>query len=73
MTRLQQLRVDALMTPEDLGDATGVSPRTIRRRLEDGRGARIETLRKLARHFEVPASELLAPARPPTNDDRAAA
>jgi transcriptional regulator with XRE-family HTH domain len=72
MTRLQQLRVDALMTPEELGDATGVSPRTIRR-LEDGRSARIETLRKLARHFAVPASELLAPARPPTNDDRAVA
>jgi DNA-binding XRE family transcriptional regulator len=72
MIRLEQLRVDALMTPEELGAAADVSPRTIRR-LEDGRGARIDTLRKLARHFDVPASELLAPVRPSSSDGRAVA
>lgn len=66
MIRLEQLRLDALLTPEQLADVTGVSGATIRR-LEKGQGAQVATLAKLSTYFAVPASELLRPA------DRAAA
>ena len=58
MTRLEQLRVDALLTPEQLSELTGVHGGTIRR-IESGKGAQIVTLAKLSTYFEVPASELL--------------
>lgn len=62
MTRLEQLRVDALLTPEDLAEKTGVSARTIRR-LEARQGkATIATLAPLATFFSVPASTLTGPA-----------
>lgn len=62
MTRLEQLRLDRLMTPEELAKDAKVGAATVRR-LERGHGAQIETLRKLSEFFDVPASELLGPAR----------
>lgn len=61
MNRLQQLRLDALLTAEDLAGQVGVSAKTIYN-LEAGKGARITTLKALATHFKVPASTLLLPA-----------
>lgn len=63
MKRLEQLRVDARMTPEQLGEAAGVHGGTIRR-LEAGKSARIATLGKLADYFKVAPSELLADVTP---------
>jgi transcriptional regulator with XRE-family HTH domain len=57
--RLEQLRLDALLTPEALSQDTGVSPRTIRRLEKDGHGAQVATLGKLAARFDVKPSELL--------------
>lgn len=61
MIRLQQLRLDAHLTPEQLAAATGVAAATIRR-LESGHGGQVATLGRLADHFGVRASELLRPA-----------
>lgn len=61
MRRLEQLRLDALLTPEQLAEKTSVSAPTIRR-LERGHSAQVPTLAKLADFFGVPASELLRPA-----------
>ena len=58
MTRLEQLRVDALLSPEALGEVAGVSGGAIRR-IEEGRSPHMETLRKLSEHFAIPPSELL--------------
>lgn len=60
MTLLERLRTDAFLTPEDLAGLTGVSSATIRN-LEQGRVVRpqMATLRALAQHFDVPASDLL--------------
>lgn len=58
MIRLQQLRLDALLTVDQLAEKCELSAKTIYR-LEEGRGARIDTLRKLSTFFEVPASDLL--------------
>jgi transcriptional regulator with XRE-family HTH domain len=55
---LQRLRLDAGLTPEQLGEEAGVSGMTIRR-IEDGKPTRPATLKKLADRFEVRASELL--------------
>ena len=63
MTRLEQLRVDAGLTPEQLAERVGVSNRTICR-LERGHSGRIRTLRLLADFFEVPASDLTREALP---------
>lgn len=63
MTRLEKLRLDARMTPEQLGEAAGVHGGTIRR-LEAGKGARIATLGKLADYFKVQPSELLVDVAP---------
>ena len=60
MTRLEQLRVDAHLTPEELGEATGISGMTIRR-LEKGHKAHVKTLARLSTYFAVPASQLLLP------------
>jgi len=63
MIRLEKLRLDARMTPEQLGEAAGVHGGTIRR-LEAGKSARVATLGKLADFFEVAPSELLADVGP---------
>lgn len=64
VTRLEQLRVDARLTPEVLGEKAGVSPNTIRR-IENGYGAQVATLGKLADCFPgVQPSELLRGALP---------
>lgn len=70
MTRLEQLRKNALLTPEQLSDAIRhefgdetVSARTIRN-LEAGKGAHIRTLRVLSQFFSVPAGDLALPAIP---------
>jgi transcriptional regulator with XRE-family HTH domain len=58
VTRLEQLRIDALLSREQLAAECGVSDRTIAR-LEQGRGAQVATLGKLASFFKVKPSELL--------------
>ena len=62
MTRLEQLRLDALLTRADLAAATGVGEETIRQaEVGETTRPRIATLGPLARYFDVPASSLLAP------------
>jgi transcriptional regulator with XRE-family HTH domain len=61
MTRLEQLRIDARLTPEELGELCGVSGVTIRN-LEKGKRARVDTLGKIADHFGIRPSEVQAPA-----------
>lgn len=63
MTRLEQLRLDARLTAEQLGAAARVHPRTVYR-IERGRGARVSTLDKLAAYFDVPPSDLQREALP---------
>jgi transcriptional regulator with XRE-family HTH domain len=59
--RLQQLRLDSLLSVEDLARKAGVSGGAIRR-LEAEKGiAQIGTLEKLSKHFGVRPSELLLP------------
>lgn len=58
MILLEKLRVDALLTPEQLGERVGLAGGTIRR-IEQGKGAHMGTLRKLVDWARVPASELL--------------
>lgn len=57
MTRLEQLRIDACLTPEQLGAEAGLAGMTVRR-IEAGERTTPKTLGKLARYFEVRASEL---------------
>lgn len=70
VTRLEQLRLDAHLSPEALGKLANVSGVTIRS-YESGAQDRphVGPLGKLADHFNVPASELLQPAvfRGPTD------
>lgn len=66
MRRLEQLRLDARLTPEELGERCDVTGMTVRR-LEAGKRARVDTLGKLADYFEVRPSELLQPAVFETN------
>lgn len=62
MTRLEQARLDARLTVEQLAEISGVSPRTIRR-LEEGAGGHVATLGKLADALDdVRPSELLQDA-----------
>jgi transcriptional regulator with XRE-family HTH domain len=63
MTRLEQLRIDAGLTPESLADRAHVGSRTIRR-IEAGHGARLETLVRLGEFFRVPPSDLIREALP---------
>lgn len=58
MIRLEQARMNARLTVEQLAAATGVSARTIRN-LEAGRGARDTTVFALADRLNVTPSELL--------------
>lgn len=66
MTRLEQLRVDRGLTPEQLSEITGISRATISR-IESGRGAYPATLVKLAEALStekepVRAGDLRLPA-----------
>jgi transcriptional regulator with XRE-family HTH domain len=55
---LAELRFNAGLTPEDLGEKCGVSGMTIRR-IEDGATRPTPRVaKKLADHFQVTASEL---------------
>ncbi|MEJ7786661.1 MAG: helix-turn-helix transcriptional regulator [Solirubrobacteraceae bacterium] len=69
MIRLEQLRLDAQLSPEALGKQAGVAPKAIRRLEADKGTVQVATLGKLADRFKVPASELLQPAvfRGPTD------
>lgn len=60
-TRLEQLRLDAGLTPQELGAQVGIAGQTIRR-IESGNRAHPATLFKLAQRFDVPASSLPQPA-----------
>lgn len=72
MLRLEQLRLDAGMTREQLGARAGISNKTIGR-AEQGAGARVDTLVKLAEALDARPSELLLPAAPPEHRTGAAA
>jgi transcriptional regulator with XRE-family HTH domain len=61
MTRLEQLRLDAGMSYNDLAASTKVSPRTIRN-IESGVTVSVKSLARLSTHFGIPASQLLLPA-----------
>lgn len=63
MNRLEQLRTDAKLTPEQLGAAAHVAGETVRR-IERGKRAFPSTLGKLADYFGVPASDLQREALP---------
>ena len=63
LTRLKQLREEAVLTVHELAEASGVSDDTISK-IENGqRVARPNTLRKLARALNVSAQELRRPAK----------
>lgn len=72
MIRLEELRLSAPLSREELSRETGVSYGTIRG-LETGEIKRpqIKTLRALAEHFAVPITELLLDVVVP--DERQAA
>jgi transcriptional regulator with XRE-family HTH domain len=63
LTRLKQLREEAVLTVHELAEASGVSDDTISK-IENGqRVARPNTLRKLAHALNVSPQELRRPAR----------
>jgi transcriptional regulator with XRE-family HTH domain len=63
LTRLKQLREEAVLTVHELAEASGVSDDTISK-IENGqRVARPNTLRKLARALDVSPQELRRPAK----------
>jgi len=63
LTRLKQLRDEAVLTVHELAEASGVSDDTISK-IENGqRAARPNTLRKLARALNVSPQELRRPAK----------
>jgi transcriptional regulator with XRE-family HTH domain len=64
MTRLEQLRIDRVLTRAELSEATGVGIGTIRRLEEQIGTAQVGTLGKLAAFFGVAPSELLSEAIP---------
>lgn len=72
MNRLEQLRLDALLSREQLAAEAGVSGRTIGR-LEQGKGAHVATLGKLADYFSVKPSELLREVPVDAPSERSAA
>lgn len=65
MTRLEQLRLDALLSRQALARGAGVAYQTVIN-LEEGKGGRphIDTLRKLAEFLDAKPSELMRPALP---------
>lgn len=62
MIRLQQLRLDAGLSINDLAAEARVGRLTIRRIEDTGKAVHVAPLHKLAAHFGVAPSELLAPA-----------
>jgi DNA-binding Xre family transcriptional regulator len=58
MTRLEQMRLDKRLTPEQMGAECDVAGWTIRR-LERGDHARVTTLAKLADYLGVKPSKVL--------------
>lgn len=54
---LAQLRFDAGLTPEELGEEVGVAGRTIRR-IEDGHRPGPAVAKKLADRFQIKPSDL---------------
>lgn len=58
MTRLQQLRIDAGLTVQQLADKADV-PASAVYRLESGKGTRMDRLTALAKVLKVRPSELL--------------
>jgi transcriptional regulator with XRE-family HTH domain len=74
MIRLQQLRLDAGLSPQRLGELAGVSDDTIRsieRRLNTN--PQVATLTALAAIFGARPSELLMDALPPSRSEDVAA
>lgn len=69
MIRLQQLRLDAGLSINDLAAEAKVGRLTIRRIEESGQAVHVAPLHKLAARFGVKPSELLMPAIP---EERAA-
>lgn len=61
MTRLEQLRIDARLTRQELAKRAGVSLQTVIN-IEDGKGAQVDTLHKLAAPLKATPSELTRPA-----------
>lgn len=68
MIRLQQLRLDAGMSINDLAAEARVGRLTIRRIEESGQAMHVAPLTKLAEHFGVQPSELLMPAISPSKE-----
>ena len=72
MTRLEQLRIDRGLTPEQLGELAGVSRQTVIR-IEEGLGARPSTLFKLAQALSTEDEPIRASDLRRTAVDRSAA
>ena len=62
LRRLKDLRKDALLSQRDLAKKAGVSQTTVVH-AEQGQDVRFVTARRLAAALDVPADELLKPAR----------
>ena len=62
MIRLEQLRIDAGLSPKQLAKVAGVAYQTVKN-IEGGKSeAQVETLHKLAKALDAQPSELLMPA-----------
>ena len=68
MTGLERLRLDALMTVDDLAKAAKIDPKTIRR-IEDREPVHVRSLAKLSSYFGVSASVLVRSAPEPQATD----
>lgn len=62
LPRLRAVRMQRLMTQEELGKASGVSKVTIIRIESGQQDARLSTIRKLATALDIAPDELLRPA-----------
>lgn len=62
MIRLTQLRFDAGLSPEELGELAEVSGMTVRR-IERGESTTAGTAKKIADKLEVSVTEMLAEVR----------
>lgn len=70
MTRLEQLRIDQGLTRQQLARKAGVSYQTVIN-IEEGKGAQVETLHKLAAPLGASPSELVRPAVWPAQESAA--
>lgn len=57
--RVKELRLQKKLTQKDLGDAIGVSHKTISMMEKGGQGTTLEKLALLAKYFDVSADYLL--------------